>query len=139
MVLSRQARLAMFLERLSIAPTASTFEEDFGQIHDIMNAVEDEYSGVPYNPPSWQTDGRLYPPLPDSERAIVPPSPGLRLFRARYHKVYIGDNGAIEIRLQNEVLVNKPGTNGRRCVNHESNRAASAEREGPVSGSDVES
>lgn len=108
----RQARLAMFFERMTTAPAASNFEEAFGQIHDVLNGVEDEYSGVPYNPPTWQTDGRLYPPLLDSEKVLNPPRSNLRLFTTRAHHVYMGDNGAIEIWLKGKPVFKKPGADG---------------------------
>lgn len=114
LVLARHERLALFFERLLAAPGASNFDEAFRQLHDILNAVEDQYSGVPYNPPAWQTDGRLYPPLPDSEKVLDPPQPGVRFFKTRGHSVFVGANGSIEIRLKRQSVVQKPGADGRR-------------------------
>lgn len=48
--MDRDARLQIFYERLKAAPAASTRDESYAQLCEILNAVEDENSGVPNNP-----------------------------------------------------------------------------------------
>jgi hypothetical protein len=59
-LMDKHARLEIFCERLQAAPPAQTREEAYALLCRILDAVEDEFSGVLNNPPSWQTDGRLY-------------------------------------------------------------------------------
>src|SRR4051812_30972198 len=47
-------RFAEFLRRLRFAPPASNDEEAYAQICDILNAVEDEMTSIPYDPDNWR-------------------------------------------------------------------------------------
>ena len=58
---AKAERFAEFLRRLRAAPAASSFTEAFRQLGDILNAVEDELTSIPYDPANWQNDGRMYP------------------------------------------------------------------------------
>ena len=79
----------------------------------ILNAVEDELSGVPFRPENWMSDGRLYPPQADA-RVRCPERPSLRKYRNKGHYNFIGRNGSIRIEtLAGRVLLNKPGQDGR--------------------------
>jgi hypothetical protein len=110
---TKAERFAEFLRRLGAAPAASDFDEAYRQLGDILNAVEDEMTSIPYDPASWQTDGRMYPPQMDSLRA-VPGRGDVRRFRSKAHNTLIGDNGAIEIReVAGRVILTKPGADGR--------------------------
>ncbi len=86
-------RLQIFYGRLAAASAASTAEEALEQITQILNAVEDEFSGLPYDPPSWREKRRLYPPDPAFERDL-PEWPAVRKFRQTGHSTFIGANGS---------------------------------------------
>jgi len=114
MEVPKAQRLQEFYRRLAQAPAAGTFMEMRRQVDDVLNAVEDELTGTPYDPSSWETDGRLYP-VQDDNVYDVEGSPGVTLLRARGNMIYIGDNGAIEIQdvVSGLVELRKPGTDGR--------------------------
>lgn len=107
-------RLHEVYRRLAQAPAAGTFMEMRGQLDDVLNAVEDQLTGIPYDPHCWQTDGRLYP-VQDDNVFGVEGSPRVMLLRARGSMIYIGDNGAIEIQdvVSGVVELSKPGADGR--------------------------
>src|SRR3954451_19500465 len=110
---TRAERFAEFLRRLGVAPSASDFDEAFSQVCDILNAVEDEMTSIPFDPDNWQNDGRMYPPQMDSMRPVAGRD-DVRRFRSRGHNTLIGDNGAIEIRdLSGRVILSKTGADGR--------------------------
>jgi hypothetical protein len=108
---TRAERFAEFLRRLRNAPTAATATEAFWQLRDILNAVEDEMTAIPFNPANLQTDGRMYPPQHDSRKPK--PSPGVKRYRTRKHNVLIWKNGAIRIQdLFGTVILSKHGGDG---------------------------
>lgn len=112
-MLSKAKRLQKFLQRLQAAPPASSADEAFDLLAETLNAVEDEFSGVPNRPELWETDGRMYPPQEDSNRKC-PERPSLRKYRNKGHYDFIGLNGSIRIEtLEAEVLLDKPGQDGR--------------------------
>jgi hypothetical protein len=77
----------------------------------VMNAVEDELSGVPYDPGRSHLDGRLYPPSEEFE--VASDIAGSRCYRQRGHKTYISPSGAIRIsRLDGQMLTAKPAADG---------------------------
>jgi hypothetical protein len=113
---SRAERFAEILRRLDGATAASSFDEAYRQLCDIVNAVEDEMTSVPYDPANWQTDGRLYPPQMDNMKEL-PGHPEVKRFRTRKHYVLIGPNGAIAIHdLAGNVILAKPGGDGKPAV-----------------------
>jgi hypothetical protein len=93
----KQERLAEFQRRLLASPAADSFERAYELLSAVMNAVEDELTDIPYDPASWRTDGRMYPPQRDNLRD-VPGHPRIKRFRSKFHSTYVGDNGAMEIR-----------------------------------------
>jgi hypothetical protein len=113
MEVSKQERLQEIYRRLAQAPAAGTFTEMRRQLDDVLNEVEDQLSGVPFDPRRWATDGRLYP-VQDDSVYDVDGQPRVMLLRARRSEIYIGDNGAIEIRDASSggVEFNKPGADG---------------------------
>lgn len=113
-MISKAKRLQEFLKRLQASPSASTADEAFDLLAQTLNAVEDEYSGVPFRPENWRTDGRLYPPQEDS-RVKFSERPSLRKYRNKGHYNFIGINGSIRIEtLEGDVLLDKSGQDGRK-------------------------
>jgi len=111
---SKAERFAEFLRRLAAAPPASNFDEAYRQICDTLNGVEDDMTSIPFDPPNWMKDGRLYPPQMDKMK-VVPGRPDLKRFRSKGHSTTIGPNGAIEIRriLDDQLVLDKPGVDSR--------------------------
>ena len=115
-MLSRDERLELFFIRLAESPAAATPEEAYQLLCDTLNEVEEEHSGVPFNPDTWRSDGRLYPPQLDSIRS-VPDIPSAKCYRSKGHDSIIGPNGAIEIRTRaGEVLFTKAGADGKKVT-----------------------
>ena len=118
----KRERLAEFMRRLLAAPAAQTYEEARRQLTDILNAVEDEMTDIPFHPSASQSDGRIYPPHDDFERDAG--HPGLRRFRSVAHSTVFGSNGSIRIVAvpsrpsqgwtEGTVVLDKPGLDGRR-------------------------
>lgn len=118
--MERIERFALFVQRLKEAAPAATFEEARLLLETILNRVEDQHSGVRFHPPSWRTDGRLYPPQDDYE--LETDIPDVRVFKTVRHFVTIGDNGAIRIEAirptpdnPETVVLDKPGLDGNFC------------------------
>jgi hypothetical protein len=106
-------RFAEFLRRLGAAPPASSFDEAYRQVCEILNGVEDDLTSIPFDPPNWMKDGRLDPPQMDNLRDD-PSRPGVKQLRNRRHVTLIGDNGAIEIQDSlGRAIFAKPGADGR--------------------------
>jgi hypothetical protein len=110
---SRAERLEEFFRRLSAAPPGSDHDEAMRQVAEILNGVEDEMTSIPYDPTFPLDDGRMYPPQPDSKKAISGRSDVTR-YRSKRHSTWIGDNGAIQIidHASGDVVFDKPGADG---------------------------
>jgi hypothetical protein len=109
MEVPKREHLEEFFRRLRAAPSAATFEEAMAQLTNILDAVEDELTGTPNDPASWQSDQRIYPPQRDAARD-VPAHPQVTRFRSRRHNTYMGENGSVEIvALSGRIEVQKPG------------------------------
>lgn len=101
---SKDERFTEFLKRLAEAPPVGTSDEAFKLLSDTLNEAEDELTDIPFNPETWQTDGRMYPPQEDSARD-VPSRDDLLRYRSKAHSTYIRANGAIEIRDSADALI----------------------------------
>ncbi len=114
MALPKAERLKLFLDRLESLPACATAEEALAVLGRVLNAVEDEYSGVSFAPMMEADDGRMYPPLDDNRRD-VDGRPDLIRYRTFKNNVWIGCNGAILIeRMDRRIILDKAGQDGGR-------------------------
>lgn len=112
MEVPKAQRLQEIYRRLAEAPAAGTFAEMRAQLSDVINSVEDQWTGIPCNPASWRNDGRIYP-VDDDNVFAVAGHLRVTLLRARKNLVYIGENGSIEIHdASGGVTFQKPGRDG---------------------------
>ena len=111
-------RVGVFLKRLSGSPPAKNPDEARTLLADTLNAVEDDFSGVAYDPEKHLSDGRLYPPQDDNRRPVLGRSDVVR-YRTRGHNIWIASNGAIRIEQIGKVgqssvcCLDKPGADGK--------------------------
>jgi hypothetical protein len=118
MAFSKADRLREFFRRLAVAEPVESEHHAMELIAIILTAVEDEMTDIPADPTKWMTDGRMYPPQPDSRRD-VPQFPWVTSYRSRGHNTFIAQDGAIEIRgLDGTVLFRKAGRDGRNVWEH---------------------
>ncbi len=112
MAATKGERLTEVFRRLAGKPAAASYEEARKLLADVLTGVEDELSGVPNNPATWRSDGRMYPPQDDNERRVKG-SPKVRVFRTVAHRIFFRANGAMEIQdLQRKVAFRKAGADG---------------------------
>lgn len=112
--MDKRDRLRLFYDRLSSAPPASTAEEAYSLICNTLNAVEDEWSGVPNEPANWRMDGRMYPPRTERLYAVSG-FPNVFRYNSFKHDTYISPHGAIEVRAvaTGRVEFSKAGAGGK--------------------------
>ena len=114
----RSQRLTFFLAELAHAPAAHDVASARALLANILNRIEDAHSGAPNDPKNWKTDGRIYPPEDDFERAS--PLPDTKLFYSKAHRIWFAANGAIRIEVRGgadsgRVILDKPGADGASC------------------------
>lgn len=116
MSVSKAARMALFLARMKVAPPAASAEEARILVNQVLDTVEDEFSGIPYDPAAAMqlvSDGRMYGPHPRFASTWKD-----RVDLARYahtsHDTFIQANGAILIRRRRPatILLSRPGADG---------------------------
>lgn len=106
-------RLAEFCTRLMAAPACTSKEEAFTLLTQILIAVEDELSGITFDPSYPRDDGRMYPPREDAHRE-VPGREDLHRYRSKRHSTFFSDGGAIlVVDLDKTVVLDKPDINAR--------------------------
>jgi hypothetical protein len=115
-VKTKRERLQLIQARLETAPCASTHDEAFAMLTNIVNEVENEHSGVPYDPDAWMADGRIYPPQLDSKKACDVEFASR--YRTKGHHVFIGDYGAIAFQnvTTQKIEFSKPGCSGQELL-----------------------
>jgi len=113
-MMTKPLRFQLFLDRLGQAEAVASHDTALSLIEKILNAVEDEYSGIAFNPHAWQSDGRMYPPQEDMASAAVGYS-HVTVYRSRSHRTYIAENGAFMITevFGSRMIIQKCGVDGR--------------------------
>jgi hypothetical protein len=113
--MEKGARLHELFRRMSAAPAAGSADEALELITEILNAVEDEHSGVPNDPTGPRADERMFPPIERYHFAIEG-RPDLQGYRQKAHDTIIAGNGAILIRVRKtmKTMFEKPGRDGRK-------------------------
>ena len=113
--MEKLARLGEFLRRMTEAPAAGGADEALGLITELLDAVEDEHSGVPNDPTGPRADERMFPPIVRYHFAIEG-RPDLDGYRQKAHDTIIAANGAILIRVRKTMKIGfeKAGRDGRR-------------------------
>ncbi len=112
---SRSERLALFFAVLLDLPALHTQAEAKYAFDTALNVIEDRFSGVPYSPGTWMTDGRMYPANEDFRRRSNVDCVAVYYHRA--HASYFGSNGAIRVSerrtAQPAILADRPGADGK--------------------------
>ncbi len=103
--MTKAERIAMFLNRLTVAAPARTAGEAFALITDTFVSVESEHAA---------SDDRMFPPSGDYAYDVADCA-DLIEFRMVAHGTVIRDNGAflIRIRKTGAVVFEKAGADGR--------------------------
>jgi hypothetical protein len=122
-LLTKAERLALVFASLRAESPAADHDEAMTMIAATLCAVEDEFSGIPYNPEEPGTDGRMYPPT-ERFRYLKWERPGARCYRQTAHATFVADNGAVEVRSRKAgelgpVLFEKEGKDGRKVSSYD--------------------
>lgn len=112
--MKKAERVRRFLERLAAAEPCASHDDAHSLIVTTLNAIEDEHSGVLFNPAAWENDGRLYPPQLDNA-VLLTDLPGVLRYRSVGHWTFIAPNGAFRIEeiAARKILLDRPGADGR--------------------------
>ncbi len=104
-------RLQEFYRRLGAQRPSSNADDALRRINRTLDDVEDLYSGIPKKvppPPIDMTDGRMYPPQSDF---IMRQRDGSIIAETRRHKILLGSEGSITIRITrtDQIQFHQPG------------------------------
>jgi len=92
-VFSKKKRLKIFLERMEVAQSAGSIGEALALLRGVLNAVEDEFSGVPNNQ-SNALENRWTQASPKADNIrSVPNRPSLKRCRQVNHDTFMGEKG----------------------------------------------
>jgi hypothetical protein len=106
-------RLEEFCRRLLAAPAWASKAEAFELLSRTLIEVENELSGIAFDPSFPRDDGRMYPPRDDAHRT-VPGRDDLHRYRSQGHHTYFSESGAILIvDLDKVVVLDKADHNAR--------------------------
>ena len=113
--MTKGERIAELVRRLEAAAPASNADEALNLVTSILEAVEDQHSGVANDPSSPFADERIWPPIARYSFAIAGRD-DLDCYRQKGHETLIGAGGAILIRtrIETRVILDKPGRDGRK-------------------------
>jgi len=111
-----QDRLDEFCRRLLAEPACASKDEAFDLLSRTLIGVEDEFSGIAFDPAFPRDDGRMYPPQKDAHRT-TPGHDDLHRYRSRQHNTYFSESGAILIiDLAMGRVLDKPDANDRSII-----------------------
>ncbi len=122
--LSKTERLKLLYEYLSQCEPATDYDSALALISATLMEIEDQYSGVPYDPAEAGVDGRMYAPAERYRRAQWERL-GVRCYWQVAHATFLADNGAIEVRPRvganlGAISFEKAGKDGRKVSDYES-------------------
>lgn len=112
---TKRERVEEFRKRLLQLPAAKTGEEALAAVNGVMNAVEDEFSGEPFDeaaadPGNRAVTERMYGPHPAFYK---PAGPRVKRYVHRGHVTLLGSNGSIKIEIKGGVVfLEKRGDDG---------------------------
>jgi hypothetical protein len=110
----KSERINLFFRQLSSVEPCSDHDQAYRLIESTLNAIEDKYSGVAFDPGAWKTDGRIY--LPQADRSFRSTEHhDVVKYQSLGHWTFIAANGAFLIHeiQRGKVVVDRPGLDGR--------------------------
>lgn len=112
--LPKRVRFEEFPRRLRSLPVFDNHLAAKRGIDETLNAVEDEFSGVLFDPSSWRTDGRMYPVQEDRDYDVEG-APEVTSYISFKHETLVRENGAFEIRDRSSkaAVIAKVGSDGK--------------------------
>lgn len=114
--MERGQRFKLFLELLMSEAKSANMGEAKASLEWTLNEIEDQHSGVPYDPAKWESDGRMYPPQDDFLQKGS--NEDIAIYHSRGHRISFGRNGAIRIEVRSgpekgKVVLDKFGQDGK--------------------------
>ncbi|GLS95303.1 hypothetical protein [Piscinibacter gummiphilus] len=93
--LTKRERVSLYFAIIHDVPRGCSCKETKDFADSVLNTIEDEFSGVPYDEGDWKHDDRLYPAKEDNRRHS--PVDEVSIYRHKQHESYFGINGAIRV------------------------------------------